>query len=81
MNTKLTKEEAYKIVYNDLCGIGLFCGTYDAANGQETFMYGIETVMEVIANRAYGEAFSNLYSHAFSKNMLASAKRCKESNN
>lgn len=80
MDKELTKEEAYKIVYNDLCDIDLFCGTYDADNGQETFMCGIETVMEVIANRAYGEAFSDRYSNAFYEQMLVSAEKCKENN-
>ena len=47
----MTKQEAYKIVYNDILnrGIGLFLGTFDAKNGKPEFMYGISTLMEFIA--------------------------------
>lgn len=47
----MTKQEAYKIVYNDILSrdIGLFIGRFDAKNGKPEFMYGISTVMEFIA--------------------------------
>lgn len=47
----MTKQDAYRIVYNDIlnCGCGLFQGKFDARNGNDKFMYGINTVMELIA--------------------------------
>ena len=47
----MTKQEAYKIVYNDILNrdIGLFLGRFDAKNGKPEFMYGISTLMEFIA--------------------------------
>ena len=47
----MTKQEAYKIVYNDILnrGIGLFLGQFDAKNGKPEFMYGISTLMDFIA--------------------------------
>lgn len=47
----MTKQDAYKIVYNDILNrdIGLFLGRFDAKNGKPEFMYGIGTVMEFIA--------------------------------
>ena len=47
----MTKQEAYKIVYNDILNrdIGLFLGRFDAKNGDPKFIYGISTVMEFIA--------------------------------
>lgn len=47
----MTKQDAYRIVYNDILNrdIGLFLGRFDAKNGKPEFMYGISTVMEFIA--------------------------------
>ena len=47
----MTKQEAYRIVYNDILnrGIGLFLGQFDAKNGKPEFMYGISTLMDFIA--------------------------------
>lgn len=47
----MTKQEAYKIVYNDILnrGIGLFLGQFDVKNGKPEFMYGISTLMDFIA--------------------------------
>ncbi len=44
--------EAWKHVYNELIKYPLFIGVYDAKNGNVHFEYGIETVMEVIAEKA-----------------------------
>lgn len=65
----MNKEEAYRIVYDDLCKINLFCGTYDATNKQVQYMLGIETVMEVIANRGYGDDFADEFAYKFDNNM------------
>ena len=42
----MTKEEAYKIVYEDLKTHRLFRGIYDGRNGSKKFMHGISIVME-----------------------------------
>lgn len=66
MNVK----KIYRLVYDDLIknGPALFRGIYDAENGSETFMHGIETVIEYIAYNAdrtyeladsYNEMFIN----------------------
>lgn len=60
--------EAYEIVLADLmsnCG-GLPVGRYDAKNGNKHFMYGIFTIMEIIATKAEKEEILN---EIFSKNM------------
>lgn len=44
--------EAWKHVYNELIKCPLFIGVYDAKNSNEHFEYGIEAVMEVIAEKA-----------------------------
>ncbi len=40
---------AYKLVYKDLRRVSMFRGVYDASNGGEEFMHGIQTVMEMVA--------------------------------
>ena len=45
----MSKEEAYKIVYEDLKTHRLFRGIYDGRNGSKKFMYGISIVMECVA--------------------------------
>lgn len=47
----MTKQDAYRIVYNDILNHGceLFQGTFDARNGSKDFMHGICTLMECIA--------------------------------
>jgi len=41
---------AAQIVLAKLKECPLLCGKYDARNGREDYMYGISTVMEIIAN-------------------------------
>lgn len=60
--------EAFKMVLNKLKECNLFCGKYDAKNGNEHFMHGVSTVMEVIAHYAGDEQFEDL----FLKNMINS---------
>ena len=57
-----------KIVLDALSEFPLFCGKYDAAHGSEDYMYGISTVMEMIAY--YAE--DNEFNETFIKNMLES---------
>lgn len=67
-------KQAYQMVFNDLRECRMFQGHYDAVNGSPHFMYGIETVMEVIAYRAYGDDFAEKVFNEFCDNMLRS--RC-----
>ena len=46
---KLSKSEAYKIVFNDLIKCDMFKGIYDARHGAAYYMYGVKAVMENIA--------------------------------
>lgn len=65
-------KQAYQMVLADLRECPMFQGHYDAFNGNPYYMSGIGTVMEVIANRAYGEDFAENFSNEFSDNMLRS---------
>lgn len=65
-------KKAYQMVFNDLRECPMFQGRYDAINGNPYYMSGIETVMEVIANRGYGEDFAENFSNEFTDNMLRS---------
>lgn len=70
--------EAYKMVYEDMVnsGCGLLVGKFDANNGTEKFMYGIQTVMEWIADRATSaEAFDAIWM----KNFFASLEKAGKS--
>ena len=54
--------KAYRLVYQDLRKVSMFRGVYDARNGDETFMYGIQTVMENVAHGADEfEKFNNIF--------------------
>lgn len=69
-------KDAYRIVFNDMMNseCGLLVGKYDAKNGDEKFMHGINTVMEWIAYRAsekQGEEFSAM----FVDNMIESQEK------
>lgn len=63
----MLKRLAYKIVYDDLTkpsGCGLFVGKHDARNGTDSFIYGIWTVMEYIADQVSeknGDKFNELF--------------------
>ena len=61
------------IVLEKLKEFDLFCGKYDARNGNDHYMYGISTVMEVIANYAGDEEFGKM----FMKNMIDSKEKYK----
>lgn len=65
-------KKAYQMVFNDLHECPMFQGRYDAINGNPYFMSGIETVMEVISNRAYDDDFAENFSNEFTDNMLRS---------
>ena len=70
----MTKQEAYKIVYNDILNrdIGLFLGKFDAKNGKPEFMYGISTLMEFIAyesSEKYYDDFQEIWFENFKKSI------------
>ena len=52
-------ENAWKVVYDELIKVPLFCGHYDARNGSDPYMYGICTVMENIALHVSEECADN----------------------
>ena len=65
-------KQAYQMVFDDLHENRMFQGHYDAVNGSPHFMAGIETVMEVIAYRAYDDDFAKKVFNEFCDNMLRS---------
>ena len=65
-------KKAYQMVFSDLRECPMFQGRYDAINGNPYYMSGIETVMEVIANRGYDDDFAENFSNEFTDNMLRS---------
>lgn len=67
-------KKAYQMVFSDLRECPMFQGRYDVINGNPYYMSGIETVMEVIANRAYNDDFAEKFSNEFTDNMLRSRK-------
>lgn len=74
-----TVKDAYRIVFNDMMNseCGLLVGKYDAKNGDEKFMYGIDVVMEWIAYRVsekQGEEFSAM----FFDNMIESQEKVRK---
>lgn len=62
-------KEAYQMVFHDLCHCRMFLGFYDAFNGNEQYMGGIETAMEVIAQRGYNEKFAEQFAEVFAFNV------------
>lgn len=60
----MNKQEAYKIVLDDLKKVPLFTGIYDAKNGGRAFMYGVNVVMRRIAYTAGDTNFdSNFFNN------------------
>lgn len=60
----MTREEIIKQLIEEMSGCGLFVGKYDAENGSEEFMYGVNTVMEYLAyqvSEKYGEEFCEMF--------------------
>lgn len=67
-------KKAYQMVFNDLRDNRMFQGYYDAINGNPHFMTGVETVMEVIASRAYDEQYAENFADIFACNMAISKR-------
>lgn len=71
-----TLKAAYHLVYDDIVSKGpdLFKGCYDTKHGNNSFMYGICTVMEFIADKVSPEVYDE-FSIEFVKNMNKSEER------
>lgn len=69
-------EEA-RAVYDRLIEVPMFCGIYDAKNGNEHFMYGIATVMEYIAYLVDEDTYED-YNDMLHRNMTASEERAEQ---
>ena len=71
-----TLKAAYHLVYDDIVSKGpkLFKGCYDKKHGNNSFMYGICTVMEFIADKVSPEAYDK-FSTDFVTNMNKSEER------
>lgn len=70
----MTREDMIKDLIEEMSKCNLFVGKYDAKNGNENFMYGINTVMEYLAyevSEKYGDNFSDM----FIKNMIDSKNK------
>lgn len=69
-------QEAYKTVYEHLtnCGCDMLLGKYDAKNGSESFMYGIKSMMEIIAYQV-SEQCGDEFSDKFLENMKLSEEK------
>jgi hypothetical protein len=61
-------------ITNQLRTCDLFNGIYDAKNGDEQFMYGIEIIMEYLAVNISDEYFVE-FCDTFAKNMLKSLEK------
>lgn len=74
-----TIKDAYRIVLNDMMnsGCGLLVGKYDAKNGDEKFMHGIDVVMEWIAYRV-SEKQGDEFSAMFLDNMIESEEKVRK---
>ena len=71
----MNKQEAYKMVYEDLTKMGgMFVGKYDATNGSKKYMYGICAVMENIAYNSGKETYEE-FSETFFENMKKSVDK------
>ena len=70
----MSKSEAYEIVYNDLMNISLFKGKYDAINGSQSFMHGIETVIEFVAANISSEKHDD-FNNMFINNLIKSEEK------
>lgn len=67
---------AYQLVYDDMVSKGpdLFKGCYDAKHENNSFMYGVCTVMEFIADKVSQEVYDK-FSTDFVTNMNKSEER------
>lgn len=70
----MNEKEAFEIVLNKLKEFPLFVGKYDAAHGDDTFMYGVEMVMEYISHHVSDE-IGMAFEDEFYGNIVESKRR------
>lgn len=69
------EENHWLQVYWYLASSPLFMGEYDAENGNEQFMNGVETVMEYIAKKAgKAELFISIFNDNIRKSLIKAGK-------
>ena len=69
MDFKVLRRYAYKRVFKELSRAGLFSGHYSGNESGLNFMYGVLTVMDLIAYQAGGKELEGKFSDEFIKNM------------
>ena len=69
----MTKEEIRQLV-SEMMECPMFRGEYDAKHGNESFMYGIVTVMEYLASLV-DDTFYQEVSDVFTHNMAKSQEK------
>lgn len=67
------EREALKKIVENMRECGLFVGKFDAKNGNINFMYGIETVMEYLAN-LISEEYHDEFEKEFITNLVKSLR-------
>jgi len=72
----MDEQEAFEIVFNKLKECPLFCGKYDAAHGDDHFMYGVGTVMEYISYYISDEV-GMVFEGEFANNIVESKEKAK----
>ena len=70
----MIKRLAFRITLAELKKISLFCGKYDAKNGNEHFMNGVWTVVEYIAYGA-SERCGDELNQLFLDNLISSEEK------
>ena len=69
----MNKEEIRQLV-SKMMECPMFRGEYDAEHGDESFMYGISTVMEYLSSQV-DDTFCQNVSDIFNRNMVKSQKK------
>ena len=69
----MNKEEIRQLV-SKMMEYPMFRGEYDAENGDESFMYGIATVMEYLSSQV-DDTFCQNVSDVFNRNMVKSQEK------
>lgn len=66
----MNEKEAFALVYDELKKIPMLTGCFDVKNGSVNFMYGVFTVMEIIACKVdKTEEFDALFIENFEKSL------------
>ena len=75
----MNKQEAYRIVLDDLMNVNMFKGIYDATYDEKTnnYIYGIQTVMENIAYGVSEDCYDE-FSKMFLANVISSQEEADE---